>query len=128
MESILGKLRDSPFTARVAPFIIFTALTSCQALFGEAGKYWFYVVKTFVGVWLVWAVWPVVQEMRWKFSWEAVVVGVVIFGIWVGIDPYYPKFTKAGKPWNPHESFGSELAWSIVVIRILGSTIVVPPI
>ena len=33
---------------------------------------------------------PLVSEMRWAFSWEAVVVGVGIFAIWVGLDPFYP--------------------------------------
>lgn len=30
-------------------------------------------------------------ELKWEFSWEAVVVGVMVFGIWVGLDSYYPK-------------------------------------
>src|SRR3954470_2127250 len=128
MKSIVGKLRGSPLTARVAPFIIFAALTSCQSVFGEAGKFWFYVAKTFVGAWLIWAVWPVVPEMRWNLSWEAVVVGIAIFAIWVGLDPYYPKLIKPGRAWNPHEIFANGSADFIIAIRILGSTIVVPPI
>src|SRR4051812_16185835 len=119
MESTLGKLRSSPVAARVAPFVVFAALTSCQGLFGEAGKYWFYVAKTFVGVWLIWTVWPVVPEMRWNFSWEALVVGIVIFVLWVGIDPFYPKLMKEQKPWNPFVLFGegNGVAWLIVVVR-----------
>lgn len=115
--------------ARVAPFFIFAALTTSQTLFGEAGRYWIYIAKSFVGAWLLRVVWPVVPEMRWKVSWEAVVVGLLVLVMWVGIDPFYPKYPKEPKPWNPNTLYGegSALAWILVVGRILGSSIVVPP-
>jgi CAAX prenyl protease-like protein len=140
MSAIIAKLRSTPFIARVAPYIIFVALTALQGKFGEASKYWFYLAKTLVGIWLIWAVWPVVKEMRWSFSPEAVLVGVGVIVVWIGLDPFYPKldelFAKLGweskpaKPWNPHEQFGagSALAWIIIIGRILGSTLVVPPL
>jgi len=129
MSSLIAKMRGDAMAARVAPFFIFAALTSCQALFGEAGKYWIYFGKTLVGAWLLWVVWPVVPEMRWKLSWEAVVIGVAVLVMWVGIDSFYPKYPKEAKPWNPNLIYGegSGAAWFLVVARILGSTIVVPP-
>ena len=126
---MIEKLRGSPMVARVAPFVIFAALTALQGQFGEASKYWIYLGKTLVGVWLLWAVWPVVPEMRWKVSWEAIAVGILVFVLWVGIDPFYPKLIQADQPWNPHLEFGegSALAWTVIIGRILGSTLVVPP-
>jgi uncharacterized protein len=137
MDALTAKLRSSPFIARVAPYIIFVALTALQGKFGDASKYWFYLAKTIVGIWLVWAMWPVVKEMRWTFSIEAVFVGVGVIVVWIALDPFYPKLDqlfggKSGPPklWNPHEQFGagSALAWTIIVARILGSTLIVPPI
>jgi uncharacterized protein len=130
VNSLTRKLQGSPIAARVAPFAIFLGLTFCQGQFGEASRYWFYVAKTFVGLWMVWAMWPAVTEMRWALSWEAVVVGVLVCVMWVGIDAYYPKFSKAGAGWNPHEQFGqnSGMAWFVIAVRIFGSTIVVPPL
>ncbi len=112
------------------PFFIFLLLTSSQAWLGEAGRYWMYFGKTLVGAWLVWLMWPYVKEMRWAFSWEAVVVGVLVFAIWVGLDPFYPKMGEAGDPWNPNDLFGNGavLAWFFVIVRIAGSSIVVPPL
>lgn len=127
MAGLIEKLRGTPLIARVAPFIIFAALTALQGQFGEGSKYWIYLAKTLVGVWLLWAVWPVVPEMRWKVSWEAAVVGVAIFFVWIGIDPFYPKWIKADQPWNPFLDYGEGLAWLIIAGRILGSTLVVPP-
>jgi CAAX prenyl protease-like protein len=61
------------------------------------------------------------------------VAGVGVCAIWVGLDPYYPKFEimfKVGHPWNPFTEFGqgSAMAWFFVAVRIIGSALVVPPI
>lgn len=127
---MIQKLRSTPLIARVLPFIIFAGLTALQGQFGESSKYWIYLGKTLIGVWLLWAIWPVVPEMRWKIGWEGIVVGVLVFVLWVGLDPFYRKFVNPGTPWNPHEEFGhgTVLAWMIILGRILGSTLVVPPL
>jgi uncharacterized protein len=140
MDALTAKLRSTPFIARVAPYIIFVALTALQGQFGDASRYWFYLAKTIVGIWLVWAMWPAVKELRWTFSIEAVLVGVGVIVLWIALDPYYPKldelfpkfFGRSGpaKLWNPHEQFGagSALAWAIIAARVLGSTLIVPPL
>lgn len=133
----LETLRNSPVAVRVVPFAVFLLLTFCQDWFGQAGRYWFYLGKTLVGAWLIWAVRPVVSEMRWRWSWEAAAVGFAVFVLWVGLDGFlawlgmaYPKFRSAGAPWNPHLAFGSgsALAWSFILVRLAGSALVVPPL
>ena len=136
-------LSRSPATARVAPFVIFVLLTAAQGKFGPASAYWFYLAKTLVGLWLIIEIRPLVAEMRWAFSWEAVVVGVGIFAIWVGISgewttqnslwvklgiSHAPKIPPA--MWNPNDQFGSgsALAWLFIVTRTLGSAFIVPPL
>lgn len=130
MKLLTDKFAESPVWPRVLPFFIFLVLTSAQAWFGEAGRYWFYFAKTLVGAWLIWVMRPFVKEMRWAISWEAVAVGVLVCVLWVGLDPYYPPLAKAGDPWNPNDFFGqgSLLAWFFVLVRLLGSSIVVPPL
>ena len=124
------KFKASPVYARVAPFVIFIILTFCQGQFGEQGRYWFYLAKTVVGAWLIWEMRPFVTEMRWAVSWEAIMVGVAVCVMWVGIDGFYHKFSSEGTVWNPHEQFGknSALAWTFIVVRTLGSTFIVPPL
>ena len=130
MRLLKNFFAGSPVVPRVAPFLIFLALTVCQGKFGVASAYWFYFVKTIVGAWLVWEMRPFVSEMHRAISWEAIAVGVGIFAIWVGLDPYYPKLAKSGAAWNPNLQFGqdSPLAWLFILTRILGSTFVVPPL
>jgi len=146
MNPLRNRLETSPLAARVVPFVVFAAFTVCQGKFGESSRYWIYFAKTFVGAWLIWLVRPLVQEMKWKFSWAAVGTGVGVFVMWVGIDPFYPSldrllshvgFVKTGSDtdpgtdlWNPLAHYGqaSALAWMFIVGRALGSSIVVPPL
>jgi CAAX prenyl protease-like protein len=55
--------------------------------------------------------------------------------IWVGLTPYVPKNHLIFKDtedsiWNPFARFGdgSSIAWLLIVIRIFGMTVLVPPI
>jgi len=130
MISALEKMRSSPLLVRVVPFLLFVVLTVFQGRFGETSQYWVYLAKIIVGAWLLWLIRSQVPEMRWSFSWEAVVVGIAVFGMWVGLDPFYRKFGQTGPGWNPFASFPTNeaLAWVMVAGRILGSTLVVPPL
>lgn len=130
VDPISRKLQSSPVQARVVPFVFFLGLTFCQGHFYAGSEYWFYLVKTVVGAWLVWNMRAAVPEMRFAFSWEAVVAGVAVFVMWVGLDGFYPKLGKPGLPWNPiaHFDSGSAEAWFLVVVRLAGSSLVVPPL
>jgi len=132
MTFLRSKFASAPEYPRVAPFAIFVVLTTMQGWFGEDSKYWLYALKTVVGAWLVWEMRPFVEEMRWKISWEAVVIGVAVFAIWVGLDDLYPRLSKLDNehPWNPQRQFGagSTAAWFYIFVRIAGSSIVVPPL
>jgi len=142
MKSVLTRLGNSPTLARVVPFVVFVALTGFQDGFGEAGRYWFYLLKTAVAAWLLWGLRFAIPEMQWTPSWGAVLAGVGVFVIWVGIDGWYPPLGELlkklglmggdpGRPpagWNPHTQFGegSVAAWLFIVIRIAGASLVVP--
>jgi uncharacterized protein len=127
----------SPAAARITPFAIFVLLTSAQGCFGPASAYWLYLIKTLLAIWILIELRPLLPEMRWAVSWEAVVVGVAIFAIWIGIShgwalesSFFHASTKPVLPWNPPAQFGehSPLAWLFIVTRILGSSFVVPPV
>ncbi len=143
MNTLSARLSASPALARVLPFAVFLLLTFAQGSLGESSRYWIYAAKTVVGAWLIWMVWPLVTEMRWKFSAVAVLAGVGVFALWVGLDRFVPGqqelWVQLGlskspatptAPWNPlaHFSDAAVLGWFFVAIRILGSAIVVPPI
>jgi len=130
MKALLNKLEQSPSLLRTIPFAIFLGLTFCQGQFGEASRYWFYLAKIVMGAWMLWIVRPWIAEMRWAVSWEAIGVGVMVFVVWIGLDPFYPKLPGAGTPWNPQSQFGkhSTLATLFIGVRLIGVTLVVPPL
>jgi uncharacterized protein len=130
MQALRQKCESSPEFARVAPLAIYAILGFLQSGFGPELRYWAYIIKTFLGAWVLWQVRPFVPEMRWKISWEAVLVGVAIFAIWIGLDGYYPRMSELDAGTNPFAQFGagSALAWFYVVVHVAGMSIVVPPV
>ena len=137
MEELKKWITDKPDRARWAPYFLFVIITAMQGMLGDDSSYWMYALKTAIGAWMIWATWGVVKEMRWTISWEAVAVGFVVFGLWVGLDGLYPPIDKIlswdipeerEATWNPFEMYGagSLLGWFYIVIRIAGSSLVVP--
>jgi uncharacterized protein len=150
---MFSKITQSPTLVRVVPFVVFVLLTALQDRFGDAGRYWIYFGKTVAGAVMLLAVWRHIEELKWRWSWQAVVAGIGVFAIWVGLDGFYPKtdvvyaehvcpllkkigLTKVCVPpspgplWNPNEAFGagSALAIFFIAVRIIGSSLVVPPL
>jgi len=127
---MFNKILASPILVRVIPFAAFAILTVFQGRLGDTSQYWIYALKTIVGVWLLWLVRPYVKELRWKLSWEAVVIGVAVFLAWVGLDGYYPMLAEREESFNPALTYGagSVLALVFTAVRIIGSSLVVPPL
>jgi len=130
MRFLRNQFEGSPARVRALPFIVFLALTFAQGEFGDVSRYWFYLAKTLVGAWMLLEMRPFVPEMRWACSWEAVAVGLGVFVMWIGIDGFYPHVGDAATSWHPWADFGTApgRAWLFIVIRTLGSTLVVPPL
>lgn len=137
----MKRLTDSPLLIRAAPFVVFVMLTTLQGVLGEASRYWLYLAKSLVGIWMIAIIRPFIPELKWAVTPRSILAGVVVFAIWVGLDGLYPttdvifSFLGLGSketavPWNPSMQFGagSGLAWLMTTTRILGSSLVVPPI
>lgn len=127
---MFNKIFASPILVRVIPFGVFAALTLLQGRFEDTSQYWIYALKTVVAAWLLWVVRPYVKEMRWKLSWEAIAAGVAVFVVWVGLDGYYPMIAERAEGFNPTLTYGagSTLALAFTAVRIIGSSLVVPPL
>lgn len=152
-RSMFQRIIQSPALVRAIPFGVFVALTFLQEQCGETSRYWIYFAKTVVGAAMLFVVWRHIAELKWKFSLWAVMAGVGVFALWVGLDAYYPHTNEiqsrficpllksvgltdscaepvAPTPWNPNTAFGSGSALAIffICVRILGSSLVVPPL
>jgi uncharacterized protein len=127
---VFNQLIESPLLVRVLPFVVFAALTLLQGRFGETSQYWVYAFKTILGAWMLWLVRSHIKEMKWKISWEAVGIGIGVFILWVGLDGHYPMLATRAGTFNPIKTYGegSALAILFIVVRTLGSSLVVPPL
>ena len=131
MLALRAVFNSSPSLARIAPFLVFLGLTVLQGQVGEVGQFWIYLLKCLVGIWMLWMTWRIVPEMRWEWTPRALGIGVLVCAIWVFLDPYYPKLGGvAGITWNPFVTFGetAPLAWFFFAVRLLGSSLIVPPL
>src|SRR5688572_16001993 len=126
---MVSKLTQSPALIRVAPFAVFIGLMIFQDRFGESGRYWIYLAKTLAAAATLLIVFRHIEELEWRFSWEAVVVGVGVFAFWIGLNGHYPPLnvlyanyvcpllqkiglakdcaTSTTPHWNPNEAFGT---------------------
>lgn len=139
MKVTASQLKEHSALVRAAPFLVFIGLTLLQGTIDGAARYWIYLLKTVVAGWMLWIFRPFIAELRLKFSWAAVAVGVAVFILWAGLGPLFDatglksswievKAKPTQTPWNPLTFFTSvALGWFFVVVRIAGSTLVVPP-
>ncbi len=137
-----------PEVPRALPFALFLIIGSFQSKGFAGSEYWLYAAKTLLIGAMLWVIRGYLPEMRWSFKVEAVVVGLVIAGLWIGLDGRIPSLgdlwdlgrkwitgkapepTKPEIPWNPVEFFSGApiLGWGFVGIRVLGRSLVVPPL
>jgi membrane protease YdiL (CAAX protease family) len=135
-----------PEIPRVLPFAVFLVFTSLQGKYFAGSEYWLYAVKTLAAAGLIWHFRPRLAELKWAVSWEAIVVGIGIAALWLGLDGRIPSVgaisdwvteritgkiaepAKPEAPWNPLAFFqgNAALGYAFLAVRVLGRSIVVP--
>lgn len=141
-----GSWLDMPEVPRALPFALFLLVGSLAGNAFPGSEYWLYAAKT-VGVGgLLWAWRHRIPEMRWAFSPEAVLVGVAIAVLWLGLDGRIPSLgelwdlgrkavtgkapaaAKAAEAWNPLAFFRDQpaLGMAMLAVRVAGRSLVVP--
>lgn len=130
---------ESNLWIRVIPLAVFLLFTGLQGNLGVDSRFWAYFAKTWIGAALLWIIWPFIPEMRWRWSWTALAAGVGVFLLWIGLDTVVAALGLVGNyhrmpgpltPWNPFAQYGeaSLWAWILVLTRLIGSSLVVPPL
>ncbi len=123
------------FLPYLIPFAAFLILTYAGAWSGPHGMYIFYPIKTLVVGGILYYYRKSYPELHWKFSWLAVLCGVLVFVIWVAPDEFsrrvggdWLRFTKlgGGDRFYPYQYGTGWIAWLIIAIRLIGAAVVVP--
>ncbi len=88
-----------PWLPYVLPFAVYMAFLTLQT---PTNLTWMYPVKTIVVAATLLYFRKEYPELRLSFSWLAVAIGLAVIVLWIGIDPYYPKF---GELWRMLEGW-----------------------
>jgi CAAX protease family protein len=119
----MPSLLSHPAIPYVLPFATFLLLTELSRWVPDS-LLWIYPLKTVVAGGLLLWFRKTYSEITFDFSWFAVAVGIVVLLLWI---PLYGGYLLLSEPTivNPYELAGS-LALPWIVIRLLGSSLVVP--
>ncbi len=113
-----------PFIPYVVPFALFAIFTYISPLF-HISRLLIYPIKTvLVTVSLVyfWNVYK--QEIRFSFSWLAVISGVFVFIIWVLPEGLYPQIGHS--EFNPYKYASGYGVYLLIAFRLIGASLIVP--
>ncbi len=120
----MSRISDRPVVPYVAPFGIFLLLTGL-ASYTPISIFWLYPAKTiFVGALLL-IFRRSYTEIKPKISLLPILMGLLVFIIWVLPEGHYPLFSQP-KSMEPYQLAPQN--WSIVWIgfRLIGAVLVVP--
>jgi CAAX prenyl protease-like protein len=117
-------MKSKPWLPYVVPMGIYMAFLLVQMLV-NTNLLWLYPAKVVaVAVSLIYFR-NAYEELRPGFSLLAVIVGLVVIVIWIGIDPFYPKFGSA-TVFDPMGIASVTQRNAFFAVRIFGAVIVVP--
>ena len=109
-------MKSKPWLPYVAPFAVYAMFLAMES---PQNLVWLYPLKAIAVAMTLMYFWRQYDELRPRFSFLAVAVGLVAIVIWIGIDSYYPK-------WGSAEVFDPSGKPVFIAFRIIGAVVVVP--
>ena len=133
-ESETSKTADPPVWPYLLPLAGFLALTFLEGYL-PSGPTWYpvgYAVKLVLVAILMWfcrETWRDLARPSLGSVALAVVVGLLVTLVWVGLDGYYPMFAFLGtrQSFDPN-TLGPGMKALFLVVRMIGLVVIVPPI
>jgi len=108
----------------ILPFAVFLILTAIGNQFNN-GSYIIYPIKTILGAGLLLFFRKnYYDDIKFNFSFVAIVAGVIVLIIWIYIDPFYPKLGHSS--FNPYKFNKKGLAYFLIFFRLAGASVIVP--
>ncbi len=107
----------------LVPFFVFLVLTYGGAWL-PGGSYIYYPIKTLAVAAALWYYRKAYTEIHPHFSWLAIAVGIVTFGLWVAPEGLYPHIGSS--EFNPYDVDAAWQAYILIAFRLAGAVIVVP--
>jgi CAAX prenyl protease-like protein len=124
----LGTATHNPTTAFLLPFLMILASGMIAAATKGAGSFeWLYPLRFFAALGTLWVFRRNYASLSWKCDWLAPAIGVIVFGLWIGLD----RFSNPTPAANSEVSGGlmvfstvARVTW--ITFRVLAAVITVP--
>ncbi|MGB4064176.1 MAG: CAAX prenyl protease-related protein [Azonexus sp.] len=125
-----------PVVARALPFAVFIGLMAVEPwlaaqLAGMIDPRWLYGIRAALVAGLLVVFWPSFTELTAarrpsvQEIWLALAAGLLVLGIWLLLDSGIFVLGQSGSGFEPHAVDGS-IDWSLALMRLAGSALVVP--
>jgi exosortase E/protease (VPEID-CTERM system) len=115
--------RDFPTGAYLGPFLAILLATMIGGAL-SSGFDWFYPLRVVAAVLVFWICRGSYAELRGSWSWQAVLIGVAVFGLWLLLAPSGQADTEG----RPAALRNAPAFWSLLwlVVRVVGHVFVIP--
>lgn len=114
---------DTATSAYLLPLLaILAAGFAARAV--SSGFEWFYSVRCFAALAALWAFRKSYSSLEWKLSWTGPLIGVLTFGIWIGLDRLITSHSSDMPTPLASAAPGVRILW--IALRILGAVVTVP--
>jgi exosortase E/protease (VPEID-CTERM system) len=110
-------------TALLLPLLVLMATTVVTSAL-SSGVDWWYPVRVVTTSVALWSCRQVYRSLTWTWSWHAIILGMVVFGVWLGLEPadhHRSTVMAASLATLPG---GLSLVW--IGFRVIGSVLIVP--
>jgi exosortase E/protease (VPEID-CTERM system) len=116
------RIEPNPAAAYLGPLLALLATMMITGLF-SAGFDRLYPLRVITSAVILWHFRHRYTDLRWTWTWEATGIGILVFAIWMALEPAPTAADPLGR-WLATLPIGSASAW--LALRVVGSTIVVP--
>ena len=124
IDKVRATPRRRPYIPYIVPLALFAVCMYAAPLFNTS-QFLVYPIKTIlVAASLVYFWNAYKQEIRFTFSWLAVISGVVVFFIWVLPEGLYPQIGHS--EFNPYEQASGYGVYFLIAFRLVGAALIVP--
>ena len=113
-----------PYIPYIVPFVLYAICVYIPSLFNVSQGLIYPVKTVLVAASLIYFWDAYKQEIKFSFSWPAVISGIFVFFIWVLPEGLYPQIEHS--EFNPYEQASGYGVYFVIAFRLIGATLVVP--
>jgi exosortase E/protease (VPEID-CTERM system) len=129
-KTVAGEWSGNASAAYLAPFLALVLVNMLTLIVTHGGFDYYYALRIFAVAAVLLCYRKVYQVLSWRCSWEALVAGVGVFALWMGLEwmALDPTAQAASNDRFAAGLYGMGASWARIwlLFRVLGSVIAIP--